>query len=454
MAAQNKRTTWVDHWTIHQDGDELHQDAIHANSAPEAQDSYVPRYGGMALTQGELGATKETALSLATGEGSNSVPAGQNSYFGVTGGDNEAHGLGYIDTSDNGRRAMEVPTTLRAARNQLGQSRWAPATKAKGSSIWLDPPKKFVKASDQNLMSPAPFVGSTHPKDNTYVPPHLRQNPTQAQKKAPEPEPELQQRFYVTPTRVAQHDAPRKEPRDDSPIRLTPDSLSSPIHREAAATSAFPAPKGQMDGISTLNSSLEASLAIFGVDPPKANPNRDPRGEVPVQTWIEQDWNQTRRPKKKNKSFESESIARDSEVSGATSALNWAPDSRMTEWIGKWTDNIPGSVEASVFHDRPTVHEECDVDCETGRLLAPVEYPRTMISKLGSRTYNKQHTDIAQIRPTRPTRSRSGSIPPPRPALLVTVRSETRSSLDENSKSASRKHALPPQRSMKTRNLP
>lgn len=450
MAAQNQRKTWVDHWTIHQDGDELHQGAVHANSVTEVDCSSVPRYGGMAPTQGDFGATNEAALSLGTGEGSNGVPTGQNPYFGVTRGDDEARGLGYTDTSNEGRCAMEAPVTRRAPRNQLGESRWASSTKAKGQSMWQEPPKRFVKASDQSLMSAAPLTGSNHPRGNTYVPPHLRQTPTQFQQEAHKPEP--QQQSDVAPLRITQNDVSGSDPRDKSSMSLAPAEFAGPTYLETAETTSLTVSTKRTDVISAPNPSIEASLAIFGLDPPKAGSNRDPRGEVPVQTWTEQDWNQTRRPKKK-RSFESESIDRDSDVSGTTSALNWAPDSRMTEWIGKWTDKIPNSVEASVLHDRPAVYEECDVNCDTGELLAPVDYPRTMISKLSSRTYCRQHTDIPQIQPTRRTRSRSASIPLRRLTLLATVRSETRSCSDENSKNVLRKLASPLQRSMKIRNL-
>ncbi|KAK7969861.1 hypothetical protein PG988_008934 [Apiospora saccharicola] len=406
MAAQNQRTKWVDHWTIHQDGNELHQDGFHANSAPEVEDSSVPRYGMMAPTQGYFSVTNETALSLAAGDGSNSVAAGQDSHFGVTSGDDEARGLGYTDASDNGRHAMEAPITRRAARNQLDESRWAPATKGQKPTIWRDPPKKFVKASDQRLMSAAP-LGSNHPNGNGYVPPHLRQAPAQAQQKAPEPKPEPQQQVHVAPTTVTRHVSFGKEQLSESPMRPAPDSLSSLTFGEGARTSAFPAPAKQTDDISTPNPSLEASMAVFGLDPPKTDPNRDPRGTVPVQTWTEQDWDQTRRPKKGKKSFDSESIARDTDVSGATSALNWAPVSRMTEWIGKWTDNIPDSMETAVLYDRPNVHEECDVDCDTGRLLAPVDYSRTMMnpadktSSLKKRLHSTSETCMARDRKKR-----------------------------------------------------
>ncbi|KAK7924538.1 hypothetical protein PG985_006592 [Apiospora marii] len=288
---------------------------------------------------------------------------------------------------------MEAPVARKATRNQLGESRWAPSTRAKGQSLWMDPPKKFVKASDQSLMSAAPLTGSNDPKGNAYVPPHLRQTPAQAQQEAPKPE--SQHQSPVAPTSVAQYDVPGHEPQDKSPMSLAPVNLAGPAAVEADETPSFPVSTKHTDGISAPNPSLEASLAVFGLDPPKADPNRDPRGEVPVQTWTEQDWNQTRRPKKK-KSFESKSISRDSDVSGTTSALNWAPDSRMTEWIGKWTDKIPDSVEASVLHDRPVVYEDCDVDCDTGELLAPVDYPRTMMSKLSSRMPRRQHTNVAQ----------------------------------------------------------
>ncbi|KAK8055301.1 hypothetical protein PG993_000528 [Apiospora rasikravindrae] len=374
MASQDRRTVWVDHWTIHQDGAELHEESPHANPEQDMENSSVPRYAGLTSAPGGLSAMNETALSLAVVEGSNSPRSGQDNYFTTK----ETRGLGHTDTSDNGQPAMKALVARRVIRGQLAESRWAPATKVKGSGIWRGPVKEFVKANDQGLTNAAPSNKTEHPKGNVYVPPHLRQKPTHGEQEAPE----SQLQHDVAPARSTQH-MPGNEPRDESPMRPTSLHVSGPTHQEATETLAVPkSPRltEQTDEISALNPSLQASLAIFGADPPQADPDRDPRGVVPIQTWTEQDWGMTRRPKKKAKSFDSESIARDSEVSGATSAPNWAPATRLTEWIVTWVKKTPDPAEAAVFKDRPRVYEDCDIDCETGKLLTPVEYPHTMLN--------------------------------------------------------------------------
>ncbi|KAK7951179.1 Acyl-CoA N-acyltransferase [Apiospora aurea] len=373
MASRDRRAVWVDHWTVHQDGDELLEDSTHANPKKDMENSSVPRYRGFTPAPGDLSAMNETALSLAGGEGSNNAQAGQDQYFTTAARGNDTHGLGYTDTSGNGQHAKETPVARKAIGGQLAKSRWAPATMMKGSGIWRGPVKEFVKANDQSLTNESPTNMLGHHKGDVYVPPHLRPKPAQGKQKAPEP----QQQRRVEPARSTQH-VVKNEPRDESPM------TSALVHVSG--------PTQQNDEVATLNSRLEASLAIFGTGPPEADPDRDPRGVTPIQTWTEQDWGMTRRPKKK-KSFDSESIARDSEVSGATSAPNWTPATRLTEWIVTWVKKTPDEAEAAVFQNRPKVYEECDVDCETGDLLAPVEYPRTMINPSDNDMYKKRrHT--------------------------------------------------------------
>ncbi|KAK8050414.1 hypothetical protein PG994_012144 [Apiospora phragmitis] len=340
MASKGRRTIWVDHWTVHQDRAELHDESTNATPAPDMENSLVPRYGGLASSQDDLDITNETAQSLAGVEGSNSVQAGHNHHFGVTSGDNESRGLAYTDTSDNGQYATKAPVARRAVRNQLSESRWANATKVKELAIWRDPPKQFVKANDQSLMGATPSIRSEHFEDNVYVPPHLRQTPAHDQQNAPKPEP--QQQLDVAPAMNIQN-APGGKARNESPMRPAPVHVSGPTYREAAETWAFPE-------FPCIDRAKGRGLC--------ADPDRDPRGVVPAQTWTEQDWNMTRRPKQKKNTFDSESISRDSEVSGATSTRNWAPTSsfdRVDRDMGK-------------------------KDCATGNLLNPVEYPRTMLS--------------------------------------------------------------------------
>ncbi|KAK8088200.1 Acyl-CoA N-acyltransferase [Apiospora hydei] len=374
MASRDRRAVWVDHWTVHQDGDELLEDSTHANPEQDMENSSVPRYRGFTPAPGDLCAMKETALSLAGGEGSNNAQAGQDQYFTTAARGNETRGPGYTDTSGNGQHAKETPVARRAIGGQLAKSRWAPATMVKGSGIWRGPVKEFVKANDQSLTNEAPTTIPENPKGDVYVPPHLRPKPAQGKQKAPEP----QQQLHVAPARSTQH-VVKNEPRNELPMTSALVHVSGRTDQDAAGTLAVlksPESTEQKDEVSTLNSRLEASLAIFGTDPPEADPDRDPRGVTPIQTWTEQDWGMTRRPKKK-KSFDSESIARDSET--------------------------PDAAEAAVFQNRPKVYEECDVDCETGGLLAPVEYPRTMINHnetvmLKKRLHSTSETLIVQER--------------------------------------------------------
>ncbi|KAK8873159.1 acyl n-acyltransferase protein [Apiospora arundinis] len=397
MAGPPQRHTWVDHWTIHSDGAELHEQANHTERVPYVENSSTPRHRELNSPQGGPGSMNEIALSFAPGEGTAGVSTEQGYHFGMASGGNIARGLEYTETPENTQHVMEAPVTRRAARNQLQESRWAPVAKPKGQEIWREAPKQFVKGNDQSLLKAAPNNKSENSEGNMYVPPHLRQITNRSQQKAPELEP--RQQLNAVPLRRNEEYDHGTEFWGRLPARPAPVSASGSTNGDAAQFTAVPKTPvaiKQESEISDLNLKLEASMAIFGVDPPKADSDCDPRGEVPIQTWAEQDWNVTRRPKNKKKSFDSvsikstKSITRDSEISGATSAPNWTPASRITEWVGKWAAKVPDFAEASVLQDRPDVYENCDIDCETGLLLPPVEQPIVMRNANDKTTSSKK----------------------------------------------------------------
>lgn len=403
MATSYQRNVWVDHWTIHQDGSEPQEEANSTNSAIERTENIsAPRNEGLASFRGASGAMHDGALSFAPGEGTQGVQDEQEHHMGTTTAGHEVRSLGYPDAPNHGHYAMNHPIPRRVSRNQLQESRWA--TRDKKQEIWREPPKQFVKAKDQSPLNEDPSNVPTHSEEHGQLPPHLRRVPAQSQQKTPEPEP--QQQLDVALARNSRHGTHGTGASGRLLMKPAPVKIPGSTHGDTADSPVAlktPVSTEQEGEASSFKLKLEASLAIFGVDPPRADPDRDPRSEVPVQTWTEQDWNETRRPKKKNKSFESESISHNSGVSGNTSAHDWAPTTAMNVWIGRWILKVPNTAEAPVFQNRPMVHDDCDVDCETGTLLPPVQYPRDIKSKSTLWDFHGPCSNTAQIQKTRPS---------------------------------------------------
>ena len=99
--------------------------------------------------------------------------------------------------------------------------------------------------------------------------------------------------------------------------------------------------------------------------------SRDPRGEFPVELDMEQDWNETRRPKPM-KQWDTTSLHSD-DVFVLTHATR-----RFLEW---WAAGIP-DVKANFLEQCIQRHQDCDVDAVTGLLMKPIEYEETHRRKL------------------------------------------------------------------------
>lgn len=100
--------------------------------------------------------------------------------------------------------------------------------------------------------------------------------------------------------------------------------------------------------------------------------SRDPRGELPEESLMEQDWNETRKPKPRQ--WDNESID-SNDVFIVPGAIK-----KFIEW---WLTAIP-DVKSHFLEQNIQGHHHCDVNTETGVLVEPIEYPDTCRSKCKS----------------------------------------------------------------------
>ncbi|KAI1631314.1 hypothetical protein F4809DRAFT_177739 [Biscogniauxia mediterranea] len=100
-------------------------------------------------------------------------------------------------------------------------------------------------------------------------------------------------------------------------------------------------------------------------------PEGDFRAKEPHQTWTEQNWDETRRPRKKEYDQYEDSVTSKNGNEGEFIATSY-----LQEYIENWRAKTH-QVVAHFLDSNIKNSEECDVDTMTGELLPPVEYPFT-----------------------------------------------------------------------------
>ncbi|KAI3337081.1 hypothetical protein HD806DRAFT_542797 [Xylariaceae sp. AK1471] len=198
-------------------------------------------------------------------------------------------------------------------------------------------------------------------------------------------------------TKVGQHAPP--EQKDNITYWNTSD-LNGPRHHEQGGEQALenqaynsdlqpltPAALGQATGegleIKTKTTEALSHVEELGVGKLSLEDSvTDPRMSWPTESnfqakidpdFVNQDWNQTRRPRKKSLD----------ETSSSTEGIVAVPK-YMTDYIKAW---IQGAhvVTASFLHQNVAGHEDCDVDTYEGTLNKPIKYPTTVRQTIISR---------------------------------------------------------------------